>query len=160
EPAGVHALERLSGAKVSSHAARHRERGEKRLPNQLVREHISRLALRLLRDYESGSLRFVHRVKHRVATDVGDSLEHLQIEACTDHRRGSQNLATLGAHSLQAPANDQTHAFRDLELSDLNVREPAPLIVEHSPFLSEMPEYLFDEEGIPLGLSEDRLHER
>src|SRR5262249_25384071 len=61
----------------------------------------------------------------------------------------------LGAHSLQAPANDQTHAFRDLELSDLNVREPAPLIVEHSPFLSEMPEYLFDEEGIPLGLSED-----
>ena len=102
----------------------------------------------------------VHEVQQRILVDVGQAGEQADIELAADHCRQREDAQRFGAETFDAPSHHVAHARRKADFIETVGDGPAAVVTEHDPTrLGEVSYHLAGEEGVPVGLSPQRVRQ-
>src|SRR6266849_917819 len=120
---GIELLDRVADVCVQSLSTRGRDAGKQRLTHQLMGEGERPLRTLGTGDDYSHLLRLLDDAEQFVNIDLAYLGQELKAETAPDHCGGGQSLLFTRIKSLQAPAENQPHVFRHVDLVNLDFGE-------------------------------------
>ncbi len=162
EIAGVDRLDRLGRPTVEALTTRQAQAFVETLADHGVREPVGRMALpgggRLDELCLQGCFEGEEEV---VLVEPGHVREHGEVELGAHHRRPGQHVPSRLREPGEAPVDERPDALRDRQRFDRDlVKLPAAAFPEGSPRFQHVPDDLFEEVGVPFGLSIEGRRQR
>ena len=99
--------------------------------------------------------RLLERIEQIVLVHPRKAREQIEAERLAGERCDGQDAAAVVADAFETLSDHQRHAARDVGVGDRKVGAPAAALVEQLAALVQVPEQLFHEEGVALGLGVD-----